>query len=149
MRFRNAVLHKDCLSGFVIFRTGSEFLSLLLPRHIAHARIISDFLSKSLCLSVVLVHRRQKQEMEYVKLDGRVAILIYFKRKAHRLASNQWWMTTMDRDSEVRDRHWSSSWFRSIRQSKNNYKIKMYKLISQMGSNALHVTSVVRFLFIK
>lgn len=89
MRFRNAVLHKECLSGFVIFRTGSEFLSLLLPRHIAHARIISDFFSKSLCLSVVLVHRRQKQEMEYVKLDVRVAILIYFKRKAHRLARNQ------------------------------------------------------------
>lgn len=148
MRFRNAVRHKESLSGFVIFRTGSEFLSLLLPRHIAHARIISDFFSKSLCLSVVLVHRRQKQEMEYVKLDVRVAILMYFKREAHRLARNQWWMTTMDRDSEVRDRHWSSSWFPS-RQSKNNYKIKMYKLISEMGSNALDVTSEVRLLFIK
>lgn len=73
---------QDC----VIFHMGSEFLSLPLPHHAANSRIISDFrqnFSATRYLSICCSLTVRQQEMECVKQDVRVAILVYCIPKAH------------------------------------------------------------------
>lgn len=46
-----------------------------------------------LCVSALLSHRRQEEEMECVKQDVSAAILVYFILTAHSLAGNKGWMS--------------------------------------------------------